>query len=41
VTQAVPDWDGQDVTFAMEQDAVFTKDGPRFLDGRQTAFHLI
>lgn len=41
VMAAVPEWDGQDVQFALEQDAVFVRGGPRFLDVRQTAFHLI
>jgi hypothetical protein len=38
---AVPEWDGQDVQFALEQDAVFDRNGPRFLDVRQTSFHLV
>ncbi len=38
---AVPEWDGQDVQFALEQDAVYVRGGPRFLDARQTTFHLI
>ena len=37
----VPEWGGQKVRIALEQDAVFTKDGVKFLDGRQTAFHLV
>ena len=41
MTAPIPEWDGQEVTFAMEQDAAFTEDGPMFLDGRQTTFHLI
>lgn len=41
VTRPVPEWDGQEVTFALEQDAAFTENGPVFLDGRQTTFHLI
>jgi hypothetical protein len=41
VTAPIPEWDGEEVTFAMEQDAAFTEDGPMFLDGRQTTFHLI
>lgn len=38
---AVPEWDGQEVTFPLEQDAAFTESGVIFLDGRQTKFHLI
>lgn len=41
VTCPVPEWNGQEVSFSIEQDAVFTEDGPIFLDGRQTEFHLI
>lgn len=41
ITSPIPEWDGQEVTFAMEQDAAFTEDGPVFLDGRQTTFHLV
>lgn len=41
VRAAVPEWAGQDVQIALEQDAAFTKDGPRFLDRRQTELILI
>ena len=41
VRAAVPDWDGQDVQIALEQDAAFTRSGPRFLDSRQTELLLI
>jgi hypothetical protein len=41
VTASVPEWDGQDVQFALEQDAVFDRNGARFLDRRQTGFHLV
>ncbi len=37
----VPEWGGQEVTAALEQDAVFTKDGARFLDVRPTSLRLI
>jgi len=37
----VPEWGNQEVTFALEQDAAFTKSGGAFIDARQTAFHLI
>jgi Xaa-Pro aminopeptidase len=41
VTAVVAEWGGLDVRFPLEQDAVLAKDGVRFLDGRQTALHLI
>ena len=41
VTVPEPTWGGEDVRMPMEQDAAFTKDGPVFLDGRQTEFHLV
>ncbi|MCJ7739574.1 MAG: aminopeptidase P family protein [Anaerolineae bacterium] len=41
VTDVVPEWAGQEVTFSMEQDVAFTKEGCRLIDGRQTEFHLI
>ena len=41
VTDAVAEWNGQDVQIALEQDAVFTKAGARFLDRRQTELILI
>jgi len=41
VRVAVPEWGGQKVRIALEQDAVFTADGVIFLDDRQTSFHLI
>jgi len=41
VTCPVKEWDNQEVTFPIEQDAVFTENGVIFLDGRQTKFHLI
>ena len=37
----VPEWGNQEVRIALEQDAVLTKTGARFLDRRQTALHLI
>jgi hypothetical protein len=36
-----PEWDNQEVTIALEQDAAFTKKGMYFLDERQTKFFLI
>lgn len=41
VTRPVPEWDGAEVTFALEQDASFTRSGVTFLDGRQTQLHLV
>ncbi len=37
----VPEWGSQEVTFALEQDAVVTSGGAYFLDVRPTAFHII
>jgi Xaa-Pro aminopeptidase len=37
----VPEWGNQEVRIALEQDAVFTRDGASFLDKRQTSLHLI
>lgn len=37
----VPEWGGQIVRAALEEDIVFDGERARFLDGRQTAFHLI
>ena len=41
VKAGVPDWDNREVTFALEQDAAFTKSGAAFIDRRQTTFYLI
>lgn len=41
VTTTVPEWGTQDVRIPLEQDAVLTKDGVKFLDQRQTTLHLI
>lgn len=41
VRAAVPEWAGQDVQIALEQDAVFARSGPLFLDKRQTELFLI
>ena len=41
VTRAVPEWDGQEVRFALEQDASFTREGVTFIDGRQRALHIL
>jgi Xaa-Pro aminopeptidase len=41
VTHAVPEWGGEDVRMALEEDAVFTGGKCHWLDGRQTKLHLI
>lgn len=38
---AVPEWGGQTVEFRSEEDAYFDGRTVRYLDGRQTEFHLI
>jgi Xaa-Pro aminopeptidase len=40
-TTAVPEWDNQDVRIGYEDDGVFTEDGCRFIDGRQTKYFII
>lgn len=40
-TRAVPEWGGQRVEFKSEEDAFFDGDSVRYIDGRQTEFHLI
>lgn len=39
--RAVPEWDGQEVEFRLEEDAYFDGREVSWLDGRQTRFHLI
>lgn len=41
VKKAVPEWDGQEVMFALEEEAVLSGNQARWLSGRQTGFHLI
>jgi len=41
VTVAVPEWGGQEVRIALEEDAVFTGGKLGWLAGRQTHFHLV
>lgn len=41
VRTSVPEWGGQEVQIALEQDAAFTRSGSHFLDKRQTQLHLI
>ena len=37
----VPEWDNQEIVVGLEQNAAFTRQGVVYLDGRQTAYHLI
>ena len=37
----VSEWGGQRLRFALEEDVVFTEEGCRLIDGRQTSFYLI
>jgi len=41
VKRAVAEWDGQEVLFGLEEDAVLAGSGIRWLSGRQTEFHLV
>ena len=41
VTHPVKEWDDQPVRFALEEDAALLERGWDWIDGRQTAFHLI
>ena len=41
VLAAVPEWGGQNVQIALEQDAAFTRSGAFFLDKRQTELILV
>lgn len=41
VKKAVPEWGGQEVTIALEEDAVLAGGTMRWLHGRQTELHLI
>ena len=41
VADAVPEWGGQTLRLAVEEDVVFTRDGCRVIGGRQTAFYLV
>jgi Xaa-Pro aminopeptidase len=41
VKRDVPEWDGQEVRMALEQDGVFTGGKLRFMAGRQTELHLV
>lgn len=37
----IPEWNGQKVRIMLEEDAYFDGQSVRYIDGRQTAFHLI
>jgi Xaa-Pro aminopeptidase len=37
----VPEWNGQEVEFRLEEDAFFDGSAVSYLDGRQSRFHLI
>ncbi len=41
VQHPVPEWDGQVVRFALEEDAALLPDGWDWVDGRQTEFYLV
>jgi len=41
VRHSVPEWDGQQVSFALEEDAALLEDGWRWIAGRQTELYLI
>lgn len=41
VSGPVPQWDGEEVLMGIEEDVVFTAQGCRCLDGRQTEFYLL
>jgi Xaa-Pro aminopeptidase len=41
VRARVPEWDGQEINMALEEDAVVSARGVSFLDGRQKRFHLV
>jgi hypothetical protein len=40
-TTSVPDWDKEDVRIGYEENAAFTVEGCRFIDGHQVKFYLI
>jgi hypothetical protein len=40
-TQAVPEWGNRKIPFRTEEDAYFDGETMRYIDGRQTRFHLI
>lgn len=40
-TRKVPEWDGQEIAFKTEENAVFDGNRVRYIDGRQVDFYLI
>lgn len=41
VRARIPEWGGQEINMALEEDAVLFGQGVSFLDGRQTRFHVV
>jgi len=41
IRKKVPEWDNQEIHIMLEQDAILTGGSMRWLDNRQTSFHLI
>ncbi len=41
VDGVVPEWGGQTIRMAMEEIVAFTREGVKFVDGRQTCFYLV
>ena len=41
VRQPVPEWGGQEVRFALEEDAALLEGGWDWVDGNQTKYYLI
>ena len=41
VKKGVPEWDGQEVKIALEEDAMFTGGALHWLSGRQTSLYLV
>lgn len=37
----IPEWGGETIRLATEEQIMFTRDGVAFIDGRQTAFYLV
>ena len=38
---AIAEWGAEEVSLSLEEDVVFTRDGCRLIDGRQTEFYLV
>jgi hypothetical protein len=41
VSVPIPEWGGKELRMALEQDVAFTGGKVHFVNGRQTAFHLV